>query len=366
MASSCPRSGWFSRSWLGLLACGLLAGMAAAEPGKYLGPTDVVASKDGKSLYVICLDAKQIAVLDLAAGKVTRTMAVPAEPSGLAQSPDGSKLYVTCGVPAGTVCVIDAASGQVGATLPVGHTPVAPAVSPDGKRLYVCNRFNNNVSVIDLEAGKEITRVPMIREPIATAVTPDGATVFVLNQLPLNRADGYDVAGEVALIDAATNQATNIRLPNGSTSLHGVCVSPDGKYAYVVHILSRYQMPTTQLERGWMNTNALSIIDVAAKKLVNTVLLDDVDLGAALPWAVATTADGASICVSHASTHELSVIDAPAMLDKVLAHLKQEGTITVAQVRDLFGASRRYALALMGYLDQQGITKRIGDERVLR
>ena len=67
--------------------------------------------------------------------------------------------------------------------------------------------------------------------------------------------------------------------------MRGICVSPDGKYAYVVHILARYQMPTTQLERGWMNTNAMSIIDVAAKKLINTVLLDDIDLGAANPGA---------------------------------------------------------------------------------
>jgi selenocysteine-specific elongation factor len=54
------------------------------------------------------------------------------------------------------------------------------------------------------------------------------------------------------------------------------------------------------------------------------------------------------------------------MLDQIVAHLRQAGSITVAQVRDMFGASRRYALALMGYLDQQGVTKRVGDERVLR
>jgi mono/diheme cytochrome c family protein len=77
-------------------------------------------------------------------------------------------------------------------------------------------------------------------------------------------------------------------------------------------------MPTTQLERGWMNTNAMTIIDVAEKKLVNTVLLDNVDLGAAMPWGVETSADGKTIFVTHAGTHELSVIDAEALLDKVL------------------------------------------------
>ena len=46
--------------------------------------------------------------------------------------------------------------------------------------------------------------------------------------------------------------------------LGGVCISPDGKWAYVVHALGRFNLPITQLERGWVHTYALSIIDVAA------------------------------------------------------------------------------------------------------
>lgn len=45
--------------------------------------------------------------------------------------------------------------------------------------------------------------------------------------------------------------------------------------------------------------------------------------------------------------------------------LQEEGTITVAKVRDLFNTSRKYALALMEYLDSIGITVREGDERRL-
>jgi mono/diheme cytochrome c family protein len=63
----------------------------------------------------------------------------------------------------------------------------------------------------------------------------------------------------------------------------------------------------------------MSIIDVAAGKLVNTVLLDDIDLGAATPWGVACTPDGASICVTHSGTHELSVISADALMSKLAA-----------------------------------------------
>jgi len=53
-------------------------------------------------------------------------------------------------------------------------------------------------------------------------------------------------------------------------------------------------------------------------------------------------------------------------VEEIRAYLIAHKTITVAQVRDLFNTSRKYALALMEYLDAQGITKRAGDERVLR
>jgi len=50
---------------------------------------------------------------------------------------------------------------------------------------------------------------------------------------------------------------------------------------------------------------------------------------------------------------------------RVRQELKDRGTITVAQVRDLFGTSRKYALALMEHLDAIGTTVREGDARRL-
>ena len=54
------------------------------------------------------------------------------------------------------------------------------------------------------------------------------------------------------------------------------------------------------------------------------------------------------------------------MVDGIVAQIKSQGKVTVAEVRDLFHTSRKYALALMEYLDAQKLTHRIGDERVLR
>ncbi|MGQ0602634.1 MAG: selenocysteine-specific translation elongation factor [Anaerolineales bacterium] len=55
-----------------------------------------------------------------------------------------------------------------------------------------------------------------------------------------------------------------------------------------------------------------------------------------------------------------------AMVDKIKTHLRVQGKLTVAVVRDQFQTSRKYALALLEHLDAIGVTKRVGDERVLK
>ena len=54
------------------------------------------------------------------------------------------------------------------------------------------------------------------------------------------------------------------------------------------------------------------------------------------------------------------------MVERIVAHTRENGKITVADGRDLFDTSRKYILPLLEYLDQQRITRRVGYERVLR
>jgi len=57
--------------------------------------------------------------------------------------------------------------------------------------------------------------------------------------------------------------------------------------------------------------------------------------------------------------------DYEEMVKKIRDRMKEGNTISVAEVRDLFNTSRKYALALMEYLDSIGITMREGDVRRL-
>ncbi|MBU81477.1 MAG: selenocysteine-specific translation elongation factor [Dehalococcoidia bacterium] len=54
------------------------------------------------------------------------------------------------------------------------------------------------------------------------------------------------------------------------------------------------------------------------------------------------------------------------MLGGVRERAAESGQITITDVREMFGTSRKYTLALLEHLDRQQITRRVGDERVLR
>jgi selenocysteine-specific elongation factor len=58
--------------------------------------------------------------------------------------------------------------------------------------------------------------------------------------------------------------------------------------------------------------------------------------------------------------------DYDLMATKIKERIKENGKITLAEVRDTFKTSRKYAQALLEYLDSIGETVREGDFRKLR
>jgi selenocysteine-specific elongation factor len=53
------------------------------------------------------------------------------------------------------------------------------------------------------------------------------------------------------------------------------------------------------------------------------------------------------------------------MVARITARIREKGKITLGEVRDMFGTSRKYAQALLEYLDGEKVTRRVGDDRVL-
>ena len=342
-------------TWLaGLLIASRVALGVEVGDAEFLSPTALAPSADGHQLYVACATANRLVVLDTDRLQVTRTIQLPGPASGLAVNADGTRLFVTSPSAASRVFVVDVRTGAISGEMPAGHTALSPVLGRNGTTLSVCSRFDNVVRVFDLETRSERERIPMSREPISAALTPDGRLLFVANHLPAGPATAPIIAAKVTVVDVARRMVLKqLRLPNGSMELREIRVSPDGRFACVPHLLARFQTPTERIERGAINRNALTVIDVARRELLGTVLLDEVGRGAANPWALAWSGDGHWLCVTHAGTHELSVIDWPALTVK-LASKSTEGPRPAAtnDLTDDFGflsgLRRRVKLTLNG------------------
>ncbi|NUQ61639.1 MAG: beta-propeller fold lactonase family protein [Pirellulales bacterium] len=282
---------------------------AAAPAAEYRSPLAVAVSADGRTLYVSDKTALCVAVLDAANGRKVREVPIAGEPNGLALSADGKTLYVAQRK-ANSIAVVDTTRGTVAGQIPVGAWPVALAVAGKGKRIYCCNRGNHTVSVVDPAAGKQIFEIPVVRDPASVAITPDESRAVITNFMPLGAGTDPELAAEVSILDtAAMRPVARVKLPPGSTMAGGVWIGPRGDWAYVVHVLGRFQLPITQLEQGWVHACALSIIDVTAGTRLATLLLDDLTKGAADPWAVVGSADGKTLWISHRGVHEVSTLD---------------------------------------------------------
>ncbi|MDR0384893.1 MAG: c-type cytochrome [Prevotellaceae bacterium] len=283
--------------------------LSFAQEARFLSPGPMAVDEKQSLIYTALTTAKSIAITSAVTGQTVSRINLKHDPRSILLSSDASTLYVSAGDAEGTVNIINLQKRKIKSTVKVGHTPESMALSADGMSLYVANRFSNTVSVIDLKKNKVAAVIPVTREPRYLCITPDGKTVAVSNFIPAQASTASVVASQITLIDVASNTVgTNITLANGSQSLTGITCSPDGRYLYAVHLLSRFSVPITQLDRGWVNTNALSIVDLNDNSLYATVLLDDIDRGAANPYGIRIGKNG-KLYIAVSGSHELMTID---------------------------------------------------------
>lgn len=250
-------------------------------------------------------------------GKLLHSYPMDEIPTGILV--DGDKAYVTTFEETGKLQILLLESGRIEAAIPTGSGACHPMFGPDKKAIYVCNQFDNSVSEVDPVNHKVLRKVKVLREPKSAVFSKDGKYMYVTNFLPAQRADLDYVAACVSVIEMdGFTKVKDIKLANGSNALRGICITPDGKYVYVSHNLGRFAVPTSQLQQGWMNTSAFSIIDTEKQEFVGAVVVDEPERGAAGIWSI--DCDNDHIYISHSGTHEVSVIDHPALREKFEAY----------------------------------------------
>jgi len=301
-----------------LLVLGLLflSSRLPSAASVYCSPAALGRGETPERIYVTDAGNHSVSLIDLTLAQPISVFPLRHPPSGIIHGKSKSLLLVTLGIPQGKILGLDPATGKELFNIPAGHSPCSPVISHDEKTVFVCNRFDNRVAAYNLDERRERWSTPVPREPVAAALTPDGSRLVVANLLPDGSATERPFSADVSILDSATGRLlANIPLPNGSTGLQGIATSPEGRFAYVTHTLGRYQSPTKQVDYGWMNANAFTVLDLEHLKTIATILLDDLEEGAANPWGITCSTD--KIFVAHAGTHEISIIDRKALHEKL-------------------------------------------------
>ena len=327
-----------------LLICIFAIGaLTACNPGKnnnngnnntptpvdgYFSPTALAASEDGKYLYVADATGCAVYKLQTEDGKVAATYQTDVKVNDVEVA--GDYVLVAEGELGGRLVKLDSSLKASGSVV-TGHTPSDICVN--GNNVYVANRFSNTVSCVDIKNMKVTAAVDVSREPVALALA--GSDLYVGCHLPDEAGDAKSISSNVCVIDTAGNTLTDkIDLCNGAGSLRGICASPDGSTVYATHIVSRYQYPTTQLDGGWINTNAVSVIDASKKAYSYSFLLDDVDLGASNPWGVTVTEDGNTLYVALSGTNQICEVNL-TKLKSLVRNATKTGGKTNEQLVDM-------------------------------
>ncbi|VBB05900.1 phosphoesterase [Lucifera butyrica] len=125
--------------------------------GRY--PYWVTPAPDGTTLYVSNWGSDSISQVDLLSGTATRQINVGKLPEMMALAANGNTLYVA-NTNSDSVSVIDTASAQVTKTfdlhfkgLPSGAAPTGLALTPDNSRLFVSLAGANADAVVDTNSG---------------------------------------------------------------------------------------------------------------------------------------------------------------------------------------------------------------------
>jgi YVTN family beta-propeller protein len=305
----------------------------------YYSPLNLAVSDDGKYLYVVAEEGNALLVVDSEKQKVTQKVYVGTRPHSIVLSKDGKTAYVS-NQWSDNVSVVDLIKFRVTDTLHTGSGPAGIALSADGKYLYAANSNSADLSVIDISAGKEIKRLTAGNSPAGVKINPDGSKVFVTSRRTLSKPFGDTIRCELTVLNDNKQRVAERRDIKSAYMMENISFTPSGDLAIMPLIRPKNNVPTIQVERGWMMTNGIGIVELKPSGKTVQLLLDEPNSYYADPFDIAITPDGKKAFVSHAGVDRISVID----LDAVRKLIDESTDKMLDIYADYLGLSDRFVL----------------------
>jgi len=331
------------RVWTGVVAltwalagCGG-GGAPAARLPSHAAP--IAVSVDGARLYVVHPDADSVTILDVHARTIAHEVLLagahpvadsttgrydPAvAPRALVLDGAGTTLYVT-GQRSGMLYAVDAVSGAIRGSVAVGAEPIGVAVSADDTQIFVACAQDDQVVAVDAKSLTVIATVATPRKPWGLAFGPDGTTLLATHLL----GPGVSALATAPVLSLTATYSVPDRGPEvDPTEAHGqvrglydVLARPGTEEVWVAHLMLGTDTPQPKLAFNMTVFPALSILDgpsgtQLARLSVSTSTASPGDDGAfgditSGPRALAFSDDGKYAFVADTDSEDLLAVDA--------------------------------------------------------
>ncbi|MGB8359270.1 MAG: cytochrome D1 domain-containing protein [Bacteroidales bacterium] len=306
---------------------------------KYYSPFNLALSRDGKYLYVVAEEGNALLVVNTEKNKVTKEIKVGVRPHSVVLSRDGKTAYVS-NQWSDNVSVIDLEKYIVTDTLKTGGGPAGLILSADGNSLYSANSFSSDLSIIDLASGVEQNRLSTGNNPTGVQISPDGNLVLVTSRRTLGLPYGDTLRCELTVVNDKKQRIAERLDIKQAYMMENIAFTPTGDLAIIPLIRPKNNVPTIQIERGWMMTSGIGIVEQKPSGRTIQLLLDEPNAYYADPFDIAITPDGKKAFVSHAGVDRISVID----IDAVRKLISESDDGMLAAYSNYLGTSSRIVL----------------------
>ena len=305
----------------------------------YLSPFNMAVSPDGSKLYVIAQEGNALLVIDTQTNNVIDKIAVGENPHSIIIKNDGNTAFVS-NQWADNIFEIDLSLSKVVDTLKTGSGPAGLVLSTDEKFLYVVDSYSSEVSIINLQTKTEINRLMAGNNPVGTDISPAGNFLYITSRRTLPMPYETPPMTELTVINTVTQRVKERKIFDNAYIMENVAFTPSGDMAIATLIRPKNLIPAIQVERGWMMTHGIGIIEPGNNGRIIQLLTDEPNAYYADPFDIVITPDGQKAFISHSGVDFITVIDLNA-IRTLLAESTEEKLMTYS---NHLGISSRYVL----------------------
>jgi YVTN family beta-propeller protein len=186
-------------------------------------PHGLAITPDGSRVLVAGFGTDQVEAIDTSTNSVVWQVPVP-QPHNIGITPDGLTAYAASQKPGEqALAIIDVAGGTQTGSIALDKTPRALNVAPGGAQLAFTLAGVDALQILDLSSQQLSTQIPTGASPHHPLFTPDSKLGLVVSQGP----------GTLDVFDPASLQPTgSIKV---GTMPHWIGVTSDSRWAYVTN-----------------------------------------------------------------------------------------------------------------------------------